>query len=77
LRFLLGRRVPAFVSLHRLIDEKSSLALRPLFSGKKIPVEWMFIALWNRNCDRPGDLASTALSALSGRRTDAGSGTAS
>jgi len=44
--FLLGRRAPAFVSLHRLIDEKSSLALRPLFSGKKIPVEWMFIALW-------------------------------
>jgi len=29
-----------------LIDEKSSLALRPLFSGKKIPVERMFIALW-------------------------------
>jgi hypothetical protein len=31
----------------------------------------------DRNCDRPGDLASTALSALSGRRTDARSGTAS
>jgi hypothetical protein len=28
------------------MDEKSSLALRPLFSGKKIPVERTFIALW-------------------------------
>jgi len=46
LRFLLGQRDPAFVSLHRLIDEKSSLALRPLFSGQKIQVEWMFTALW-------------------------------
>jgi len=29
-----------------LIDEKSRLALRPLFSGEKIPVERMFVALW-------------------------------
>jgi hypothetical protein len=54
-----------------------ALALRPLFSGKKIMVEWMFIALWTAIAIRPSDLASTALSASSGRRTDAGSGTAS
>src|SRR5271163_203564 len=44
--FFSGGEAPAFVSLHRLFDEKSSLALRPLFSGQKISVEWMFIALW-------------------------------
>jgi hypothetical protein len=71
--FFSGGELQRFVSLNRLIDEKSSfgesvagtrrnnviaattvsiaamgiaLALRPLFPGKKIPVEWMFIALW-------------------------------
>jgi hypothetical protein len=39
-----------------------ALALRPLFSGKKIPVEWICFTV-DRPCHWRGHLASTPLSA--------------